>query len=400
VSPSQSEEKTDSIKSTTKDKGYDSDGVLGSAKARAKQKRASKRATISESPMQNRRRHSEKIKEGLLASLSQSEEKTEEKSSQFEEKSEKKPSQSEEEEKAGESKKKDQRIGRFSTVWDGRGFKNPLWDMEDMELEPSTSILSGGGEKLENECAGVLDGLENEHEVKENTGRTIGVEEYEALQKEVEILSFHNESLELQLQDETRKTDELSEQVNSGVFNVALKFQFEQERKDWAHQMDEKELIIKRLQSTIDSMDILQPTTGSIDEDQEDERNLAARGEGMKKISILQRRLLREEELATEESTKILKKKQKQEIDELNFEEDFRQINGEKQILQMELDKLKKDTEETMKRKDETVRFFQNELSKIKPEQATRKRGSSTGFLGLPTFKFYDDGTSADVPDP
>ena len=367
-------------------KGYDSDGLLGDAKAKAKRKSSrvsdNKRASKSQSPNVKGRpsvlekMDLDRVAGNKCASKSQSP-KVQDRPSVLDKMDldlgQEKPTEEDNGSSVVKQETTENKEADFQKM-EPRGFSNvwgtlsvPFWDQQGEEVSKNARILSATGEKSENETADILGVLEQEQEEdKQNTS------ESEALKKmraEIQALSMQNESLEMQLQEELSSKEEMqnSQRVSSSGAEVdVLEAEFEMERREWKHKVENKEMVIQRLQETIDS--------AIINNSNNEEGNMSATL--LKHTQSVEQTKAQEGKLKNQEEKLLNQQKRIDELTEklastenqwqVKIKESRRNLKEENEALNFELDELKKEHVEMMQRKDETIEFFQTELAKLK----------------------------------
>jgi hypothetical protein len=193
-------------------------------------------------------------------------------------------------------------------------------------------------------------------------------EQIESLTKQVETLTTDKESVQEKLGQEILQNEELRFKLlekGVGISSPVQKLQVvhKEEKLTWEKQLKEKEICIDKLQVSINQILVSKEASPLMDGEREHLTQTNA------KVSLL------------EESVEI----QKSQIDDLTLklseisqtsaaeiklvnqlQEELKQAKSDKVALNRDLKKVKQEYEASMARKDETVTFFQKELTKLK----------------------------------
>mmetsp|Transcript_46053 Transcript_46053/g.51979 ORF Transcript_46053/g.51979 Transcript_46053/m.51979 type:complete len:677 (-) Transcript_46053:190-2220(-) len=225
-------------------------------------------------------------------------------------------------------------------------------------------------------------------------------EERGLLQKEREVMAFERESIEMQLNEEFHKCDDLTVRVReleqvvqsnklSNAGNNAesidvkeiMKVRYEKEKDDLKKQLFDKDTEIENLKRTAKDLKILQDTNNNNDTNVTDfnSANIADNGKSRERLlgELLQTvAKLTSKESQLKQQTKELDLAQ-EELDSLRDGKQMTQLKNSLSSIQLEMKELKQElykerTEKTtkLKEKDETITFLMNELASLKQAQS------------------------------
>jgi len=225
-------------------------------------------------------------------------------------------------------------------------------------------------------------------------------EERGLLQKEREVMAFERESIEMQLNEEFHKCDDLTVRVReleqvvqsnklSNAGNNAesidvkeiMKVRYEKEKDDLKKQLFDKDTEIENLKRTAKDLKILQDTNNNNDTNVTDFNSANITDNGKSRERLLGELLQTVAKLTSKESqlkqqTKELDLAQ-EELDSLRDGKQMTQLKNSLSSIQLEMKELKQElykerTEKTtkLKEKDETITFLMNELASLKQAQS------------------------------
>jgi hypothetical protein len=203
-----------------------------------------------------------------------------------------------------------------------------------------------------------LDGFDN----RESVTSMYLKEQIESLKKQVETLTTDKEAVEDKLSQEILQNEELrfkllepdddiSSPSGGGSTEQKLRVVHKEEKLTWEKQLTAKDVCIDKLQASINQILVSKEASTNA------KVSLLEETIGIQKAQIDDLTLKLSDISETSEAESKL-------VNQL--QEELKQAKLDKVSLNRNLDKVKQEHEVSMKRKDETVTFFQKELTKLK----------------------------------
>jgi len=198
--------------------------------------------------------------------------------------------------------------------------------------------------------------------------------EVAALAQQIETGDIEKSSLQKQLNDEIDRNDELGQQIrqhqvlqvnqDNGIHLERLKSEYADEKKRWENSLNEKDLYLEKLQSSIKQMLVNKEVNPSL---LEGDRELLM--ESNHRITDLEERVDIQRRTIDELTFKLSEQSQNSYVENKvskQLKEALDQSNKDRAALKIQLEQERRENQVSLQRKDEAIVFFQQELTKLK----------------------------------
>jgi hypothetical protein len=221
-------------------------------------------------------------------------------------------------------------------------------------------------------------------------------EQIESLKKQVETLTTDKESVQEKLGQELLQNEELrfklSEQdVGSGGGSTVQKLRVvhKEEKLTWEKQLKEKDVCIDKLQVSINEILVSKgkETSPLMDGEREHLTRTNAKVSLLEETIEIQKSQIDDLTLKLSEISKTGAAESKL-VNQL--QEELKQAKCDKVALNRDLEKVKQEYEASMARKDETVTFFQKELTKLKQTESNDGEDTASPLSAAPGRRSMD----------